>query len=143
MNKKLLKISKELVIYVIIVVVLIYGIPKALIYYLDTESPIASITSSSMWPALKEGDLVLIKAVDKEELQTGDVVVYQNPKGFTIHRIVKLNENTLITKGDANNVNDNPVEYKQIVGRVVEFRNSPLRIPYLGMISVFVSKVKT
>ena len=141
--KKLLKILKEIVIYGLIVVALIYGIPKGLVYLLGTDYPMASITSSSMWPALKEGDLVLIKAVTQEELEINDVIVYQNEKGFTIHRLVKLNEETLVTKGDANNVNDSPVKYEQVVGRIVEFRDKPLRIPYLGMISVFVSKYKS
>ena len=137
---KLLKILKEIVIYGLIVVALIYGLPKFLAYSLDTEYPMVSITSSSMWPALKEGDLVLIKGIDKEELTIGDVIVYSNERGFTIHRIVKLNENSLITKGDANNVNDNPVEYDQVIGRVVELRGHPLRIPYLGKISVLMRK---
>ena len=137
---KFLKILKELAIYVIIIVVLILVIPKGLAYVLGTEYPMASITSSSMWPALKEGDLVLIKAVEKEELEIGDVIVYQNVKGFTVHRIVKLNEDTLVTKGDANNVNDSPIEYGQIIGKLVELRNKPLRIPYLGLISVYTSK---
>ena len=141
--KKFLKILKEIVIYVLIVVILIYAIPKILSYSLKVEHPMAAITSSSMWPALKQGDLVLIKGVDKEELGIGDVVVYSNEKGFTIHRIVKLNEKTLITKGDANNVNDNPIKYEQVVGRIVEFRDKPLRIPYVGLISVLISKYKT
>ena len=138
--KKFLKVLREIVIYVLIVLILIYGLPKFLAYSLDTEYPMASITSSSMWPVLKEGDLVLIKGIDKEELAIGDVVVYSNERGFTIHRIVKLNEKTLITKGDANNVNDNPVAYEQVIGRVVELRGHPLRVPYLGKISVLLRK---
>jgi len=96
-----------------------------------------------MWPALKKGDLVLIKGVDKEELRVEDIVVYQNFRGFTIHRIVKMNEDTLVTKGDANNAQDSPVEYDQLVGRVVNLINKPLIIPYLGMISVLISKYKS
>ena len=141
--KKFLKILKEIVIYLLIVAALIYGLPKFLAYSLDTEYPMASITSSSMWPALKQGDLVLIKGVDKQELAIDDIVVYSNENGFTIHRIVKLDENSLVTRGDANNVNDNPIKYEQVIGRVVKFRDKPLRIPYFGMISVLISKYRS
>ncbi len=139
---KFLKIIKEMAIYAIIIIALIYAIPKGLIHILKTDYPMASITSSSMWPSLKQNDLVFIKAVDKSELDIGDVVVYENRIGFTIHRIIELNDNKLITKGDANNVNDSPIGYDKIVGRVVKIKEKPLRIPYLGMISVLVSNYK-
>jgi len=142
MNKTLKNILGWIV-YILILVALIYGIPKGLAYVLKIDYPLASITSASMWPTLKEGDLVLIKGVDsKEEIKEGDIVVYQNPKGFTIHRVVKLNENTLITKGDANNVNDSPVEYNQVIGKIVNFGKKPLRIPMLGMVSIFTQKYR-
>jgi len=141
-KRKFLKSIISWFVYLAILVALIYGIPQILTFILKTEYPLASITSGSMWPTLKKGDLVLIKAVEGGELQVGDVVVYQNPRGFTIHRIVKLNKDSLVTKGDANNANDSPVEYEQVIGRVVNFKNKPLRVPYLGMISVFVQKYK-
>ncbi len=140
-TKKFLKSLAGWIIYIGILIGLIYGIPKGLAYFLKTDYPLASITSASMWPALKEGDLVLIKGIEgKEEIKEGDIVVYQNPKGFTIHRVIKLSENTLITKGDANNVNDGPIEYNQIIGKIVNFRNKPLRIPLLGMVSIFMQQ---
>ncbi|OGZ35304.1 MAG: signal peptidase I [Candidatus Portnoybacteria bacterium RIFCSPLOWO2_01_FULL_43_11] len=141
--KKLLKNIISFLVYLAVLAGLIYGIPKALVYSLETPHPMASITSGSMWPSLKRGDLVLIKGIkNKKELEVGDIVVYENPRGFTIHRAVALKENILITKGDANNVNDSPVEYEQIIGRAVELKNKPLRLPYLGLISIFVSKYK-
>lgn len=131
------------ILYIVILVGLIYGIPKGLAYVLKTEYPMASITSGSMWPSLKRGDLILIKGIDgKEEIKVGDIVVYKNPKGFTIHRVIEMNEETFVTKGDANNVNDNPVEYNQIIGKIVNFRNKPLRIPFLGMVGIFINKNK-
>ena len=103
----------------------------------------ASITSGSMWPALKKGDLVLIKGIDsRDDITLGDVVVYTNKAGFTIHRVIELNEATLITKGDANNVADSPINYDEVVGRAVEWGDKPFRIPLLGNISLFINKSK-
>jgi len=141
--KKIIKEILGWILYIAVLIGLIYGIPRGLIYVLKTDYPMASITSGSMWPALKRGDLILIKGVEsKEEIGVGDIVIYQNPKGFTIHRVVKLNEDTFVTKGDANNVEDNPVSYEEIIGKPFTMNNKPLRIPFLGMVSVFINRNK-
>jgi signal peptidase I len=135
-KKKILKGTIEWIIYVLIFVAIVWGTPKALTKILNTSYPIASITSSSMWPALKQGDIVLIKGVsNKKEIALGDIVVYTNEKGFTIHRVIKLNDETLVTKGDANNVEDKPVAYDQLIGKAVKWRDKVVRIPYLGRLS--------
>ena len=140
MNKKIKPII-EILAYIAIMAILVIGTPKALVYALGTEYPIASITSSSMWPELKKGDLVFIEYVDKNSLAIGDIVVYKNEKGFTIHRIVELNEDTLKTKGDANNISDVPVEYDKVVGRTVCWKENPVRIPHLGKLTIWASGI--
>ena len=130
-------------IYIAFLVTLVFGTPKLLAYVLDTEYPMASITSGSMWPSLKKGDLVAIKGVhSKEELAIGDIVVYTNPKGFTIHRVIELKENTLITKGDANNVADSPIKYQEVIGKALVFKDKLVKIPKIGHISLLISKPK-
>lgn len=139
--EKFLKNIISWIVYIAILAALIYGIPKGLSYVLDTPYPMAAITSGSMWPSLKKGDLVLIKGIeDKDEIREGDIVVYRNPKGFTIHRVIKTEENTLITKGDANNVSDPAIKYEEVIGKTLYFNNKILRIPLLGNISIFFSK---
>ncbi len=138
-KKKILKITVEWIIYALVFVLIVWGTPKALARVLNTSYPIATITSSSMWPVLKQGDIILIKGVSgKEDIEVGDIVVYTNEKGFTIHRIVRLNEKTLVTKGDANNVEDQPVAYDKLVGKTVEWRSKPIRVPLLGKLSQMV-----
>lgn len=142
MNKKVKSIIGW-IIYIGILIGLVFGVPKGLAYFLKTEYPMASITSGSMWPSLKKGDMVLIKGIsDKNEIQMNDIVVFRNEKGFTIHRVIELNEDTLITKGDANNVQDAPVRYEDIIGKALIFNNKPLRIPLLGTISIMINKNK-
>ena len=130
----ILRFFKELAIYVTIVVTVVWGIPAALSYFLHTEYPIAAVTSSSMWPALSAGDLVVIEGAPKESLSVGDIIVWRHDGGFTIHRIVELNDSTLVTKGDANFPKDNPIKYDDVIGKTVTMRGKPLRIPYLGKI---------
>jgi len=51
-----------------------------------------------------------------------------------------MNEETLVTKGDANNTIDGAIEYSEVIGKNVTFRGKPLRIPKLGIISVLFNK---
>jgi len=141
--RKIIKSILGWILYIAILVGLIYGIPKGLAYFLKTEYPIASITSGSMWPSLKKGDLILIKGIDgKEEIKVGDIVVYKNPKGFTIHRVIEMNEETFVTQGDANNVEDSPVRYEEIIGKPLTINDKPFRIPFLGRVGMFINKSK-
>lgn len=140
-GKKTLKNIAGWVVYIAILAALIWGVPKGLTYALKTEYPMATITSGSMWPALKKGDLILIKGIDnKEEIKEGDIIVYRNPKGFTIHRVIGINEDTVVTKGDANNVADSPVKYEEIIGKPLGSNQKPFRIPILGNIGIFISQ---
>lgn len=129
-------------IYILVLAGLVFGTPRALAYALKTDYPMASITSGSMWPVLKKGDLVFIKGVhSKDDIQVDDVIVFRNSEGFTIHRVMKLNENNLITKGDANNISDAPIKYEDVVGKAVTFNNKIIRIPALGNISIFLKDI--
>lgn len=135
--KRLGKIFLNIGIYVVIVATALFGLPRFLAWYLATPYPMAAITSSSMWPQLKKGDLVIIEGVKKEDIAKGDVVVWQNPRGFTIHRVVRLNEKTLVTKGDANFTEDAPVSYDDVIGRTYQVMGRNVRLPYFGLISVY------
>src|SRR3989344_3529072 len=107
--KSVLKFFLNVLVYAMIVAGVVWGAPRFLSWKFGTEYPIASITSGSMWPELHRGDMIFIEAVPREALKAGDVVVWSNPGGFTIHRLVELREATFVTKGDANFKNDDPV----------------------------------
>jgi signal peptidase I len=142
--KKILKATMNVTIYAAIVIGAVYGLPKFLAWYLDTPYPMAAITSGSMWPELKEGDLIFIEGVAREELAVEDVVVYRNHGGgtFTIHRIVELREDELVTKGDANFNRDNPIAYEDVVGRAVTVKGRYARLPHLGAITVMANSIR-
>jgi len=129
------------VVYIAVLAILIYGLPKDLSAALDTDFPMASISSGSMWPALKKGDLVLIKGVDgKEDIEIGDVVVYKNPKGFTIHRVVSMGDTTLVTKGDANNTKDPSIKYEDVIGKTLTINDKIFKIPALGNVGLIAQR---
>ncbi len=129
-------------IYLAIIMGIVVGLPRGLSWALDTNFPMAAITSGSMWPNLKKGDLVFIKGVHgKEDISVGDIIVYENSdnKTLTIHRVIEMRETELVTKGDANFTNDNPTSYESVIGKTLTIAGKPARIPQMGNITVYAS----
>lgn len=77
----------------------------------------AVVMSGSMEPELSVGDLLFV--VRRESYGVRDVVVYQDGRTAVTHRIVSVSEDEVITRGDANNINDDPITPEQIKGEVV------------------------
>lgn len=96
------------------------------------------VLSQSMRPKVDVGSLVIVKTMNPSNLHKGDIITFTNINlhaETTTHRIVDIkNENTLsfITKGDANNGNDDSlVLANNVVGKVV------FSIPYIGKLFYF------
>ena len=71
-----------------------------------------------MVPYLRVNDFIVIK--ESEEYNVGDVVTYINEsESYVTHRIISIDEGQVVTKGDANNIQDEPFDYSNIVGKVV------------------------
>ena len=77
----------------------------------------AVVVSGSMEPAVSVGDLILV--AEREDYEIGDVIVYQDGSMAVTHRIVAVSEDTVTTKGDANNTADKPIPRGRIKGEVV------------------------
>ena len=75
------------------------------------------VLSGSMEPALSVGDLLIVRVQDHYDV--GDIVVYQSGKMPVVHRIMELNDETVVTRGDANNANDEPFPLAAIKGEVI------------------------
>ena len=84
----------------------------------------AVVLSGSMEPELSAGDLLLI--VEKNSYHERDIIVYQDGRLTVTHRIISITEDEVITRGDANNVDDTPIKPDQIKGEVV------MALPYVG-----------
>ena len=77
----------------------------------------AVVLSGSMEPELSVGDLLIL--AEKEEYFVDDVVAYQDGSMAVTHRITAFTDEGVITRGDANNVDDEPISPEQIKGKVV------------------------
>ena len=62
-------------------------------------------------------DIVIVKS--QANYQVGDIITYKSKNYVVTHRVVKVEENILVTKGDANNISDEPIYKNQVIGKVV------------------------
>ena len=76
-----------------------------------------STETGSMSPTMEKGDIVIIKIGD--EIREKDIITYKKENVFITHRIEKINEDSIIAKGDRNNTEDEPIKKDDIIGRVV------------------------
>ncbi len=93
---------------------------------------------------LNLGDLMVIMKVNPEELEVGDVIVY-NPEGAEykiIHRVIFINESdgnlSFTTKGDANFgvlSFERELSCNEVVGRAEH------RVPFVGIPKMIVTRV--
>lgn len=78
----------------------------------------AKILTGSMEPEMPVGSLIIIH--EKEDYQVGEAVTYIDSYGRSVtHRIVSLDGDVVVTKGDANNAEDKPFSESQIIGKVM------------------------
>ncbi len=95
------------------------------------------VLSDSMLPTISSGDLVLVKEVDVEKLEQGDVIAFREGTSVVTHRIVEvMNEGDakrFRTKGDNNNVADPLLVRPEMVEGVYL-----LGIPGLGRAAMFI-----
>ena len=87
------------------------------------------VGSGSMTPELKVGDYILIGESDK--YKKGDIITYKSKSSYITHRIVYINNNKIITKGDRNNTNDEFITKKDVVGKLVLKLRGVIFISYL------------
>lgn len=88
---------------------------------------LATVDSGSMEPVIHVGSLITLKKQDS--YNSGDIITYKNEDNILItHRVVKISNGIVTTKGDANKVSDPTFSEENIVGRVTHI------IPGVGYI---------
>lgn len=122
--------SRLLKVFCIFLVVLMI-VPYVLMFFNMTPY---TITSGSMLPAYKVGSIIFVSKVDTDDIAVGDVVTFKYGKETVSHRVVKVEEEGITTKGDANkDTYEGIISYSDIYGKASNFS-----IPYLGYIYSFI-----
>lgn len=77
----------------------------------------AVVVSGSMQPAIEVGDLLILREV--KEYRVDDIVTFRWDSNLVTHRIIAIDGDQVVTKGDSNNVTDEPMPMSRIEGKVV------------------------
>ena len=75
------------------------------------------VATGSMTNTINIGDIVVVKV--NETFKENDIIVYKEENSFITHRVIKIDGQDLITRGDANNSEDKPIKSDQILGKVI------------------------
>lgn len=92
------------------------------------------VVGESMTPAIYQGDVIIVYKVPEDELKAGDIVTFSKIAGgfYTTHRIVRIEDEKIYTKGDPNDSEDSGyLLYSDIVGKVIYI------LPFTGNIIEF------
>lgn len=132
-HNKILKIAKNVLVNAII---LILGIIAILAIwasiqlnvqgkeYIDLFGySIFSTATGSMSPTMEKGDIVVVK-IGEQALGVDDIITFKKDNAIITHRIIKIDGESIIAKGDNNNTEDEPVMPDEIIGKVVHIVNN-------------------
>lgn len=125
------------VFYLLIALLLLVSLLSLGAQALDPQRPLPGILgysqlvviSGSMRPAIEPGDLLIIRR--QESYRPGDIITFTEGGSLVTHRLLSLQGQTALTRGDANNTDDAPVELSRVQGKMV------LRVPALGRLLLF------
>ena len=100
------------------------------------KSKYSTCTGPSMNATLKPGDgLEMVTYGNRSEIRVGDVIVYPHPFGTVdvVHRIIKIRDDGVITRGDNNNkIDPYTVGFDDIIGKVIAAKRKNRRVVIRG-----------
>jgi len=88
-------------------------------------------SGSSMHPTVRHADLVLVAPL-RRAVRRGDIVLVPLGQRLMLHRVALLEDDVVITRGDAREHNDAPVAREKIVARAIAVRQDDVVTP-LGL----------
>jgi len=122
------------VLYVILGIILAFGVNAGLGMALGTDMPIVAVESNSMIPTFYKGDILILQGIDAPK--EADIIVFSVSGRTTpiVHRVIELNpDGTFQTKGDNNNGQlpfEKSIKQGQIHGKVISI------VPYIGWVKI-------
>lgn len=79
---------------------------------------VVNIVSGSMEPTFTVNDLLIIK--EQDNYNVGDIITFTEGKALITHRIVEIESDRIITKGDNNNTEDSAITPDKIQGKAIK-----------------------
>ena len=123
-KEKIVNILLNILIFIfsIVLIISVYNAVQLKIFKNDYSNffgySVFEVQTNSMSDYINSGDWIIVKITDNVKLK--DVITFKKDNEFITHRVIEKYSGTFITKGDANEAKDDPIDQKQIVGKVVK-----------------------
>lgn len=121
MKEKIKKIDFVSLILLVIFLIVFYCFAQLKILKKDYINlcgyTIFQVITGSMEETIKIKDIIIVKIT--KDVGENDIVTFKSGENFVTHRVISKDNDKIITKGDANNSPDEPIELNDIVGKVV------------------------
>ena len=111
----MIKIINSIINVVFIIIIVILGG-----YFILRAAGVVTmyqVATGSMGDTIKIDDYVL--SIKQKSYKEGDAITFKYNDNFVTHRIVKIDGDKIITKGDANNDPDEEINISQVTGKVL------------------------
>lgn len=79
------------------------------------------VRGNSMYPFLKEGDIVLLSPFDDADIKPGAVVLFAYNESHLLHRVIARNDDKLILQGDNVFTHVEKVKINQVVAVMKQY----------------------
>lgn len=113
--------------YIINAIIIIFGATLILFNLIGFKT--FRVVSDSMAPQIRKNSLAIVRNIKSNDvLEVEDIIAFNAGGQLVLHEIVEIDGNKIITKGKANETNDNPITFDNVVGIHV------LSIPLIGIL---------
>lgn len=119
---KLLKVLSTAFVVVALIVVIIQKVTNNKLRLFGYG--VYTVISESMLPEYEVGDMFLAKEIEEKDIHEGDDLVYigevdSYKDKIVTHRVIRIEaDKSIVTKGINNDLEDPPIKYKQVYGKV-------------------------
>jgi len=135
-NKNKFFLVRRVLVYSSIALVVLFIASSAASRLYASPIGFSLIASGSMEPGIRVLDIVIYTPLAR--YLPGDVVVWCSTPAFcVVHRLVNITDTYIVTKGDANPLEDNPIPREALRGRVIFVIPREVWIPFLAALVVY------
>lgn len=129
MFTKSLWIIASIVLACVVILAFVLSVPKAV-----GIQPYV-VLSGSMEPGIHTGGIIFTDT-NKADPKPDDVITFKvNDGSLVTHRVVRVDDDSIVTKGDANETEDSAIHKDQVTGTVI------FSIPFIGYaVSILTSR---
>lgn len=90
----------------------------------------AVVLSGSMSGAIEINDIIITRS--QTDYRIDDIIMFESGSATVTHRIIAINDEGYLTRGDANNTDDkDPIAQEKVIGKVIAV------IPKVGVLIAF------